>query len=114
MAFNTAQGVRNVAICVVAGLAAWYFLGGGQEKNQAAQQRAATAQVADTMRDIYDQVSKDAIDQYGIAKRQGTPVDICVHAGLVSAAYIQAKDEANYRVWKAKELEDCDRAGVPR
>lgn len=114
MTVSTAQGVRNVAICVVAGLAAWYFLGGGLEKHQAAQQQAATAQVADTMRGIYDQVSKDAVEQYGIAKRQGSPIDICVHAGLVSAAYIQAKDEANYRAWKAKELEDCDRAGVPR
>jgi len=39
--------------------------------------------------------------------------DVCVHAGLVAAAYLQAKDEENYREWKATEKTDCVAAGLP-
>jgi len=34
-------------------------------------------------------------------------------AGLVSAAYLQAKDEANYNKWKEIEKEDARAAGMP-
>jgi len=37
-----------------------------------------------------------------------------VHAGLVAASYLQAKDEANYGIWKQTESKDCSRAGIPR
>lgn len=62
---------------------------------------------------IENQVAKDAEAQYEIAARSGSPVDKCVHAGLVAAAYIQAKDDAAYAKWKAKERRDCEAAGVP-
>jgi len=62
---------------------------------------------------VENKVATDAVDQYHIAVRNGTPMDRCVHAGLVSAAYIQAKDEANYKEWKAREKADCAAAGVP-
>ncbi|OPX99890.1 MAG: hypothetical protein A4E58_00202 [Syntrophorhabdus sp. PtaB.Bin006] len=60
------------------------------------------------------QVAVDAQKQYEIAKRNGTAMEACVHAGLVAAAYLQAKDEPNYQRWKQVEVSDCDRAGVPR
>ena len=66
-----------------------------------------------SMDSIYDQVAKDAIQQYEIAERQGDKIQICVQAGLVSAAYLQAKDEANYQTWKEVERADCSRAGMP-
>jgi hypothetical protein len=40
-------------------------------------------------------------------------MNACVHAGFVSAAFIQAKDEDSYKRWKAIEKTDCARAGVP-
>ena len=74
------------------GLGAWYFFGGGLE----------------------GKVAKDFIDQYEIAERSGDKMQMCVHAGLVSAAFIQAKDDANYQKWHSVESRDCAAAGVPR
>lgn len=70
----------------------WYFIGGGLE----------------------NKVADDAVKEYEIAKRNGTRMDVCVHAGLVAAAYLQAKDEGKYREWKATEKSDCAAAGLPR
>ncbi len=63
--------------------------------------------------DIYSRVASDAADKYEIAKRQGDPIQICVQAGLVSAAYLEAKDETSYARWKAVQKADCARAGMP-
>jgi hypothetical protein len=69
---------------------------------------------ADFERDVYSKVSADAVEQYGIAKRQGDKVQICVQAGFVAAAFLQAKDEAQYRRWKDTEAADCAAAGMPK
>ena len=66
------------------------------------------------MRKIENKVAEDAVKQYEIAKRQGDQIAICVHAGLVAAAYIQAKDEPNYQRWKGIEEADCRAAGMPK
>jgi hypothetical protein len=58
-------------------------------------------------------VADDVVKQYEITKRSGTKIDVCVHAGLVSAAYLQAKDEDRYRQWKQIEKADCAAAGMP-
>lgn len=70
---------------------------------------AESRYVAQGMADISQQVAKDAEAQYEIAKRQGDPIQVCVQAGFVSAAYLQAKDEASYVRWKATEKADCAR-----
>lgn len=64
------------------------------------------------MSDIHTQVSDDAVEQYDIAKKQGDAIQTCVQAGLVSAAYLQAKDEVKYNEWKAVEEQDCKAAGL--
>ena len=61
-----------------------------------------------------NQVAEDAAKQYEIANRNGSAMDACVQADLVAAAYLQAKDEANYRKWKAISREENSRAGVPQ
>lgn len=66
------------------------------------------------MDDIYKQVADDAVAQYQITKQSGNPIDQCVHAGLVAAAFLQAQDQGNYARWKAIENVDCAAAGVPR
>jgi hypothetical protein len=63
---------------------------------------------------VEQRVVDDSIRQYEIAKRSGTKMDACVHAGFVSAACIQAKDESCFKKWKAVEKSDCSRAGVPQ
>lgn len=63
---------------------------------------------------IESQVAQDAVAQFQIAKRSGDPMQACVHAGLVSAAFLQAKDETSYRKWLAIEKQECTAAGVPQ
>ena len=91
-----------VSLAITGGML-WFFVGGGLEK-----------QTANEMQKIENQVAADAVRQYEIAKREGNPMQMCVQAGFVSAAYLQAKDEANYQTWKQIEGQDCRRAGVPR
>ena len=81
----------------------WYFFGGGLEH-----------QAAKEMDKIENQVASDFVEQYNIAKRQGDAIQICVQAGIVSAAYLQAKDESNYQTWKMTEAEDCKAAGISK
>lgn len=64
------------------------------------------------MRDIENKVARDSVEQYEIAKRQGDPMMVCVQAGMVSAAWLQAKNEAEYKKWKDIEKDDCKKAGL--
>ena len=80
-----------------------YVFGGSTEK-----------QASSTMNDIYKKVSADAVAQYKIAERQGDKIQICVQAGLVSAAYLQEQNESSYRNWKEIEKIDCRNAGMPK
>ena len=70
----------------------WYFLLGGLESS----------------------VADDLTEEYEIAKRSGDAMQMCVHAGIVAAAYLQAQDDANYRYWQNVESSDCAAAGLPR
>ena len=70
--------------------------------------------VANQMDDINTQVVNDSIEQYNITKSSGNPIDICVHAGMVKAAVLQAKDEAQYKEWNEIEKADCAAAGMPK
>jgi len=57
-------------------------------------------------------VASDAIEQYNSAKRDGRPIDLCVHARVVASAYLQAKDEERYKIWKETEATDCGAVGM--
>ncbi|MBB6236544.1 hypothetical protein HDC90_001156 [Pedobacter sp. AK013] len=100
------RGSKTVAVIisavVVIGLV-WFFFGGGAEK-----------QAANQMATIENQVAEDAVKQYEIAKSGGDKTEIYVHAGLVSAAYLQAKDSVNYKKWKEIEKADAKAAGVTK
>lgn len=90
-----------VGSVVIAGAAIWFFYGGGVEQ-----------QAASDMARIEKQVAADAVDRYEVAKKSGNPMDICGQAGLVSGAYLQAKDEANYKKWQKTEQHDCAAAAL--
>lgn len=63
---------------------------------------------------IADQVVADTIAQYEIAKSSGrSAVDICVQAGIVVGAQLQAQDSSGYNRWKSIQQADCTTAGVP-
>jgi hypothetical protein len=93
--------IGALVVVIGAAILIWYFFMGGLER-----------QAQGTMGDIEKQVANDAVTQYGIAKRSGTPMDACVHAGLVAASFLQAKDEASYQQWKSIEKTDCRSAGM--
>lgn len=63
---------------------------------------------------IYQRVADDAVAQYNIAKAQGDKIQICVQAGFVSAAYLQAQNQSSYNNWKDIQKMDCERAGIPQ
>ena len=98
---NNLSGGQIVGGLIAAAIGVWWFAGGGLD-----------TQVASNMSKLEDQVAADAVKQYNIAKRQGDPIQICVQAGMVSAAYLQAEDEGNYQGWKRTEEQDCKRAGI--
>ncbi len=67
-----------------------------------------TSGYVDPMQSVNEKVISDAKREYQIASSSGTPVDRCVHAGLVAAAYLQAQDQSNYQQWKMREDSDCN------
>lgn len=65
--------------------------------------------------DIKFKVAEDAETQYEMVYRiSGTPIDRCVQAGFVAAAWLQAQNEERYSLWKNIELTACELAGMPR
>ena len=72
----------------IVGASLYFFMGGGVEKKVAA----------------------DALEQYRIAKNSGNKMQACVHAGFVSAALLQAKDEKHYIEWQEVEKAVCQEA----
>jgi hypothetical protein len=81
---------------------AWYFFGGGLE-----------SQADHDLQHIEAKVATDAVKEYRMAVSSGDRTDICVHAGLVAAAYQQAHDEEDYLEWKKQEKSDCAYINIP-
>ena len=96
---QTIQGI--ITILVMIGLA-WFFFGGGLQ-----------SETNRTMQGITDKVADDAVKQYNIAAAQGDQMQKCVQAGFVAAAFLQAKNDVQYNVWKSTQSSECAQAGVP-
>jgi hypothetical protein len=56
---------------------------------------------------IEHQVVDDQIEQLKITVKHGSPMEICVQAWMVTAALLQAKNEAGYAAWKKVERKAC-------
>lgn len=67
---------------------------------------------AGSMSEIHQQVADDSVSQYYLSLKGGDNIEICVHAGLVVAAFNQANDEVNYLKWKKIETRECETAGL--
>ena len=70
-------------------------------------------QAAEELAKIHDKVAEDAVAQFEIARRAGDPIQTCASAGLVTAAFLQSKNEAKFREWKEIERAACADAGLP-
>lgn len=53
---------------------------------------------------------QDAIGNYEAASRSGDPLDMCVKAKLVAAAYDEAREAVSAEAWRAREREACQLA----
>ncbi|WP_282087074.1 hypothetical protein [Aquimarina algiphila] len=78
-----------------------FFFGGGLEE-----------QTKKEINKIENQVANDAVKQYEITKRNGSAMDAYIQAGLVTAAYLQANDEENYKRWKKVEEQEAKNVGL--
>jgi hypothetical protein len=65
------------------------------------------------MSQIENDVAADQVKQYNMVKQSGTRMGLCVQAGAVSAAYLQAKDTPNYDKWESTRRADCVHVGLP-
>lgn len=97
---------------VITGVIVVIFLIYSTTKNNNSSQNPFENVAIEPMQNIYDKVAKDAEEKYGIAKLNGNAIDAYVQAGMVAAAYLQAKDEVNYQKWKDIEAEEARLAGV--
>ena len=84
------------------------------ERQQAATMEQINRQAEAEITRIERQVVNDQIEQLKIAVKHGSPADICVQAGIVTAALLQANDEAGYAEWKKVERKACKAAGLPQ
>lgn len=97
----------NKTVGIVSLLSAIFLLAGCNNQVQ-------EEMVQNQLGDIHEQVVKDSIAQYNITKSGGNAMDICVQAGMVKAAMLQAKNDSGYKEWDTTEKTDCEAAGVPR
>jgi hypothetical protein len=91
-----------VVLILMTGFGYYYYFGGGLERESGR-----------TLKNIQNQVAVDVEKQYEIAKRSGTAIDAYTQASLAAECYLQAKDEENYKKWKAIAKQEAVRAGVP-
>jgi hypothetical protein len=69
---------------------------------------AGCGQVADAQGQLVETLRvRSAVSDY---EKANAPLDRCVKAKLVAAAYSDAKDVAEARAWEAREHEDCRQA----
>lgn len=90
------SAIKIILAMLFIGIVSWFFFGGGFENS-------ATTR----MHEIENQVAMDAVSQYKIALAQGDKIQICVQAGYTATAFLQAKDEKNYNIWKDIESAAC-------
>ena len=102
--------MKIIGISVVAFIVGLFVIGGVIRVSL--NSGSAQEQTNTVLEDIRNQVATDAVKQYEIANRQGDKMQICVQAGFVSAAYLQAQNESSYRNWKDIQEMDCKRAGL--
>jgi hypothetical protein len=62
---------------------------------------------------LYNHVAEDQQKAFEIAKNSGNMTDAYVQAGIVAAAYLQAKDDVNYNKWKEIEKGIGKKLGMP-
>jgi hypothetical protein len=71
---------------------------------------AAPAALRKAETNMVHQIGKDAVQEYEMTRRHGTPRDLCRAAADVAEFYLRTHNENEYGHWKAVEKRDCDAA----
>ena len=92
--------------CVIAltGWGVWYWGMGGLE-----------TQTESSLDRIYQQVVDDEEAKYAgmLGRRSTTQTDLCVQAGMVAAAHLQAQNMSDWNHWNERRNQICGKAGIP-
>lgn len=99
-------------IAVVLGLFVVSAMSGKDEPKTQVKELDVPKTAEQYMKDNAYKVAADYIEKYEIALIQGDEIQICVQAGLVSAAFLNAKDQEQYNKWKSIEANRCEEAGI--
>lgn len=91
-----------IGVAAALGFGAWFLFGGGIE-----------AQVERDTQNINNKVAGDAVTQYQMVERNGSPIEKCNAATMAAGAFLQAKDEPNYAKWRGVQEQQCKAAGLP-
>jgi len=85
-----------VAVVILAGLG-WLAIG------------SPWPSTARGMHEINEQVANDQVRQWGavVDDPNHTLAEVCVHAQLVAAAYLQAGDDPKYHEWEKTSRDEC-------
>jgi hypothetical protein len=87
---------RNVMLVLVVlyVIHIFYEMGGGSKSS---------------MHEMQEQVADDQVRQWlAVSKDPNhTQIEVCVHAGLVAQAYLQAGDDDQYHKWEKKAKDEC-------
>lgn len=62
--------------------------------------------------ELNQKIIDEAIAQYQIVARAELKQEMCLRAGVVVEAHLQAKQEADWRIWKQIQYRDCKKAGI--
>ncbi len=54
-----------------------------------------------------ESAKKSAIEQYEFVKRNGSAMDACAYAAMVTSVHLHVGDEFGYRKWLVVEKEEC-------
>ena len=107
------KGSGGLFIIVVLGLFVFSVMSENDEPKTQTTEVNIPKTAEQYMQDNAYKVAADYIEKYEIALIQGDEIQICVQAGLVSAAFLNAKDQEQYNKWKSIEANRCEEAGIP-
>jgi len=89
--------VKTFALVAVLVVLGWYALGSPWPNS------------GRSMHDLQEQVAEDQVRQWRavVEDPNHTSVEVCVHAQMAAAAYLQAGDDPKYHEWEKTSRDEC-------
>ena len=104
---KNANWIGAIIFILVFGGVMWFIFLGNDSPTTTQEYRQQPQIDPDTI--IYTKVAEDEIELYGIALKGKDFPELCYRAGVISTAWLQAKNEKRYLEWKEIEKAMCGR-----